>query len=239
MIKNRSRINRNLSLEIFYQEQFNYLSFTIFSWIISLRQWNLAFSNYIKNLNDHIYNFLHSRSYINLLPEEIVHLMKYYINLWNCISREINLNRDVNRNITKWAWCLLAEDIDAILSNSHEERHDAINERAFFIIRFSQLNDDEWFITQYAKIIHFFVHKFRESEEMLTYIQIYHFIDHSLEWSCIQENKIIRLNREGLKEIMSITALNEGIEIMKRADKEYLIVRRRILFDEKEENISQ
>ena len=73
---------------------------------------------------------------------------------------------------------------------------------------------------------------------MLAYVQTYRFIDHSLEWNCIQENKIIRLDREGPMEVISVTALDEGIGIMKREEKEYLIVRRRILFDDDEEEIS-
>jgi len=107
------------------------------------------------------------------------------------------------------------------------------------VVRLSQLNDDGQPITQYAKVIHFFVHEFRESEEMLAYVQTYQFTDHSREWGCAQENKIIRLNREGPMEVVSVTALDEGIGIMKRADKEYLIVRRRILFDGEEEDTSQ
>ena len=40
-------------------------------------------------------------------------------------------------------------------------------------------------------------------------------------------------------EAVSVSALDEGIGIMKRADKEYLIVRRRILFDAEEDGRSQ
>ena len=74
---------------------------------------------------------------------------------------------------------------------------------------------------------------------MLVYIQTYHFTDHSLELDCIQEKQIIRLNREEPKEIVCVTALDEGIGIMKRTDKEYLILRRRTLFDEEQEEASQ
>jgi len=74
---------------------------------------------------------------------------------------------------------------------------------------------------------------------MLAYVQTYHFTDHSLELGCTQEKQIIRLNREGPKEVVSVTALDEGIGIMKRADKEYLIVRRRTQFDEEQEDTSQ
>jgi len=66
---------------------------------------------------------------------------------------------------------------------------------------------------------------------MLAYIQIYHFTDYSLQWGCAQKNKIIRLTREGSMEVISVTALDEGIGIMKVVDTSYLIVRRRILFD--------
>ena len=38
--------------------------------------------------------------------------------------------------------------------------------------------------------------------------------------------------------IVFITALDEDIEIMKRVDKKYLIIRRWILFDDEEEDIS-
>lgn len=133
----------------------------------------------------------------------------------------------------------MIEDIDSVSSISHEKQHDAVNGWISSIIRFSQLNNDGQSITQYAKIIYFFVHKFRDVERMLIYIQIYHFIDHSREWGCIQENKIIRLNREGTREIMSIIALDEDIGIMKTADKEYLIIRRGILFDVEEDDTSQ
>ena len=190
-------------------------------------------------MDDRTYSFLHPRSYANLLPEETIHLVKYYANLLNCTPREIDPNGDINRNITKWARCLLAGDVDAVSSNSHEGRRDAVNGRASSVVRLSQLNDDGQPITQYAKVIHFFVHEFRESEEMLAYVQTYQFTDHSREWGCAQENKIIRLNREGPMEVVSVTALDEGIGIMKRADKEYLIVRRRILFDGEEEDTSQ
>jgi len=74
---------------------------------------------------------------------------------------------------------------------------------------------------------------------MLAYVQTYHFADHSHRLGCTQENKIIRLNNEGPREVMSVTALDEGIGVMKRADKEYLIVRRRIPFDDEEEHTSQ
>ena len=73
---------------------------------------------------------------------------------------------------------------------------------------------------------------------MLAYVQTYRVSDHSLEWGCAQENKIIRVNRDGSKEVVSVTALDEGIGIMKRADKEYLMVRRRIIFDSEEGDTS-
>ena len=73
---------------------------------------------------------------------------------------------------------------------------------------------------------------------MLAYVRIYHFTDQSHELGCAQENKIIRLTREGPLEVMSVSALDEGIGIMKRADKEYFIVRRRILLDDEKNNRS-
>src|SRR6266496_5354232 len=164
-----------------------------------------------------MYSFLHPQSYANLLPEETIHLVRYYTNLLNCTLWEINLNGDVNRNITKWAWCLLAGDVDGVSSNSHEKQRDMVNGWASSVVRLSQLNDDGQLITQYVKVIHFFIHKFQESEEMLAYVQTYHFADHSSEWGCAQENKIIWLNREGPMEVMSVTVLDEGIGIMKRA----------------------
>jgi Transposase family tnp2 len=239
MVKNRSNANRNLSLGILYQEQLNHLPFATPSWTMWPWQRNIASPNFTKDLDGRTYSFLHPRSYAYLLPEETVQLVRYYANLLNCTPREINLNEDVNRNITKWARCLLAGDVDAVSSSSYEGRRDAVNGRASSVVRLSQLNDDGQPITQYAKVIHFFVHKFRESEEMLAYVQIYRFADHSSEWGCAQENKIIRLIREGPMEVMSVTALDEGIGIMKREEKEYLIVRRRILFDDEEEDTSQ
>jgi hypothetical protein len=153
--------------------------------------------------------------------------VKYYANLLNCTSREIN--RGINRDITKWACCLLAGDVDVVSSNSYEERRAIVNGRASSV-RLSQLNDDGQSITQYVKVIYFFVHKFRGVKGMLAYVRIYHFIDQSYELDYAQENKIIRLTREGPLEVVSVSALVEGIGIMKRADKEYVIVRRRILF---------
>ena len=67
---------------------------------------------------------------------------------------------------------------------------------------------------------------------MLVYVQIYHSTDHSLQRGCAQKNKIIRLTREGSMEVISVTALDEGVGIMKVADTSYLIVRRQILFDD-------
>ena len=74
---------------------------------------------------------------------------------------------------------------------------------------------------------------------MLAYVRIYHFIDQSRELGCAQENKIIRLTREGPMEVVSVSALDEGAGILKRTDKEYLIVRSRILFDAEEDDRSQ
>lgn len=174
-------------------------------------------------------SFLHPRRDTNLTPEETVHVVRYYANLLDCAPREIG---NINRTITAWARCRLAEDVDAVSSSEYERRRDAVNERTSSVVQLSQRNNDGNLITQYAKVIHFFVHKFRGSEETLAYIQTYHFTDHSLELGCTQEKQIIRLNREGPKEVVCITALDEGIGIMKRADKEYLILRRRTLSDE-------
>ena len=69
-------------------------------------------------------------------------------------------------------------------------------------------------------------------ERMLAYVKIYHFTDYSLQWGCTQKNKIIQLTREGSMEVISVTALDEGIGIMKVGDTSYLIHRRRILFDD-------
>jgi len=239
MVKNRSKANRNLSLGILYQEQFNHLPFATPSWTIPSVRRNLASPNYTKDLDGHIYSFLHPRIYNELSPEETTHLVKYYANGHNCTRREIDPNGGINRDITKWAHCLLAGDIDSVSSTSHEGQRDLANGRASSVVRLSQLNNDGQPITQYAKVIYFFVHKFRDVEGMLAYIQTYHFTDHSREWGCAQENKIIRLNREGSREVVSVSALDEGIGIMKSADKEYLIVRRRILFDTEEDNTLQ
>ena len=226
--------NRNLSLGILYQEQLNHLPFATPSWTIPPLRRNLASPNYTKDLNGHTYSFLHPRIYDKLLPEETTHLVKYYANLLNCTQREIDPNGDINTHITKWARCLLSGDIDAVSSNSHEGRRDAVNGRASSVVRLSQLNDDGQPITQYAKVIYFFVHKFRDVEGMLAYVQTYHFTDHSREWGYAQENKIIGLTREGSMEVMSVSALDEGIGIMKTADKEFLIIRR-ILFHAEED----
>jgi hypothetical protein len=40
----------------------------------------------------------------------------------------MNPNGDINTNITKWARCRLAGDVDAVSSNWNECRRDAINE---------------------------------------------------------------------------------------------------------------
>ena len=55
---------------------------------------------------------------------------------------------------------------------------------------------------------------------MLAYVQTYHFTDQSLELGSTQEQQIIWINREGPKEVVSVTALDEGIGIMKKEDKE-------------------
>src|SRR5437667_6003099 len=108
MVKNRSKANRNLSLRILYQEQFNHLPFATRSWQLQQQRQNLTSPNYTKDIDGHTYSFLHPRIYDKLLPEETTHLVKYYANLLNCTTREID--RDINSDITKWARCLLAWD---------------------------------------------------------------------------------------------------------------------------------
>src|SRR5204862_3640923 len=151
MVKNA---NQNLSLGILYQEQLNHLPFATPSWTIPPLRRNLASPNYTKDLNGHTYSFLHPRIYNKLSPEETTHLTKYYANHLNCTSREINPNSNINRDITKWACCLLAGDIDSVSSTSYEEQWDAVNGWASSVVRLSQLNNDGQLITQYAKVIY-------------------------------------------------------------------------------------
>jgi Transposase family tnp2 len=233
MVKNRSRANRNLSLAILYQEQFNHLPFATPSWTIPQFHSSLANPHYTEDFNGHEYSFLHPRVDDMLLPEETTHLVRYYANLLGCTPREINLNDDIDSEIVKWGRCLLTGDVDGVSCEWNEKRRGLANGRTSSVVQLSQLNDNEESITQYAKVIHFFVHEFRDVKQMLAYIQIYHFTDYSAQCGCSQENKIIRLNRLGSKEVVSVTALDEGIGIMEVAEKSYLIVRRRIMFDDK------
>jgi hypothetical protein len=87
-----------------------------------------------------------------------------------------------------------------------------------------------------VKVIYFLVHKFLDVEGMLAYVQTYHFMDHSRERGCAQENKP---NYSAQRKIDGASALDEGVGIMKTVDKEYLIVRGQILFDAEEDNTSQ
>src|SRR5437667_9134820 len=232
MVKNRSMSNRNLSLAILYREQFNHLPFATPSWTIPSFRLTPAYPHYTQGLDGHTYSFLHPRCDDKLSPEEATHLVRYYANLLQCTRQEINLSGDFNCEIIKWARCLLTGDVDGISCQWNESRRESANDRASSVVRLSQLSDDGQSITQYAKVIHFFLHNFRGVERMLAYVQIYHFTDYSLQWRCAQKNKIIRLTREGSMEVISVTALDEGIGIMKVADTSYLIVRRRILFDD-------
>ena len=92
--------------------------------------------------------------------------------------REIS---DTNEDITRRRRCLLSGDVDAVLSDSYEERRVAVNGRSSSIVRLSQLSDDGHPLRNIRKVIHFFVTKFRGVEGMLAYVRIYHFTDQSRE----------------------------------------------------------
>jgi hypothetical protein len=172
MVKNQSMANRNLSLAILYREQFNHLPFATPSWAIPPVQGPLASPHYTQDLDGHKYSFLHPRRDGILSPDEASHLVRYYANIFGCTQREINLNDEFNWEIVKWARCLLTGDADSISCQWRDLQRDSGNERASYIVRLSQLNNDGGSITQYAKVIHFFVHKFRDVERMLAYVQI-------------------------------------------------------------------
>lgn len=112
--------------------------------------------------------------------------------------------------------------MDGVLSDRNDSRRDLVVSRTSSVVRLSQQDHDGRSIVQFGKVIHFFVYKFRDTERMLAYIQIYNVADFS------QRSKILRLTKEGSKEIVDVSAIEEGIEIMKDSGMSYLLVRRRM-----------
>ena len=131
---------------------------------------------------------------------------------------------------------MLAGDSDSISSEWLELHRNSPDTRSSFTVRISQLNDDRQAITRYAKVIYFFVHEFQSTERMLAYVQIYYTRDISLLAGCTQDNKIIRHERSGALEVLEVTAIDEGVGIMKVAERQYIIVRRRMLLDIEEDD---
>jgi Transposase family tnp2 len=228
MVKSRVFSNRNLSLAILYKEQFNHLSYATPSWTMPPHQPNPVLPRYVKDIEGHIYSFLHPRIHHTLSPQESTHLVRYYANLFQCTTAEINLNHDFDEEIIKWGRCLLTGDVDGVSSEWNDLRRDLSMSRTSSVVRLSQQDDNGQPITQFGKVIHFFIHKFRDTERMLAYIQIYRTTDLSLRYGCSQINKILQLNRVGSNEVVGVTAIDEGIGIMKNAGISYLLVRRRM-----------
>jgi len=231
MVHNRSQANRNLSLGILYREQYNHLHFATPLWIPFELQSKHESHNYTSDIDGHTYSFLSPRQNDTLSPEEITCLARYYANLLGTYPTDISCNDDFSAGITKWGRCRLGGDADHVSSEWMELRRDFHNARSSSMVRLSQLNDNMERITQFAKVVHFFVHSFQGTPRMLVYVRIYHARDCSFQAGCIQNNKIIRVERLGPLEVMCVTAIDEGIGVLNVANKQYLIVRREMLLD--------
>ena len=137
--KNRSLANRNLSLAILYQEQYNHLPFAISSYQHSSKERNLSFTNQIISYS---YSFFCPQKLYGLSRHETSHLVVYYANLFDCTTAEIARDH-FDPNITKYARCLLANDIDGISSEWHEScRNMMMSTRISFVVCFSQKGDE-------------------------------------------------------------------------------------------------
>ena len=188
--KNRSLANRNLSLAILYQEQYNHLPFATSSYRHPSKERNLSFTNQI---DGHSYSFFRPQKLHGLSQHETSHLVVYYTNLFDCTTTEIGRDH-FDPNITKYAHCLLANDSDGISSEWYESRRSMVmSTRISSVVCFSQKGDGGGLVRQYGRVQCFFLHEYRNSKRMLAYIQIYRGKDRSVEWGYTQEGKIIEL----------------------------------------------
>jgi hypothetical protein len=128
-------------------------------------------------------------------------LVRYYANLFKCPESEISLDADFDTEIMKWRRCELAGDVDRISSEWNDMRRESVVSRASSVVRLSQQDDYGRHVTQFGKVIHFFVHKFRDTERMLAYVQIYHASDLSLPLGCSQEIRFFGSTEMGLKKL--------------------------------------
>src|SRR5271155_1148488 len=105
---------------------------------------------------------------------------------------EIIKNQHFHLSISGNSNIRIFEDKSMIRFDESRETYDSTNPR--FGIEYSNIrirsnkNAVHW---QYAKVIPFFVYKFRGNEEMLAYVQTYHCIDRSYELGCTQKKQII------------------------------------------------
>src|SRR5205814_3464023 len=145
--KNRSLANRNLSLAILYQEQYNHLPFATSSYRhCPLKEKNLEFTNQI---DGHSYSFFRPQKLHELSRHVTSHLVVYYANLFDRTTAEIDHDH-FDPNITKYARCLLANDIDGISSEWYESRRNmVVSTRISSVMCFSQKGDEGGLVRQY------------------------------------------------------------------------------------------
>ena len=83
--------------------------------------------------------------------------------------------------------------------------------------------DDNELLTVYGRVLYFFLHEFQECMRMLAYLQCFRVKDHSPVAD--RRQKVVELERLTRREVICVTAIDEGIGIMTSAGRQYLINR--------------
>jgi hypothetical protein len=223
-VKCRVSANRNLALGILHEDRLNHLPFACqFAEQRTIRN-PISFTSII---DDREFKLLHTRRCDTLSVSEATRLADCYASTSQDRRADILRDPAFSREIIKWGRCRIAGDTQHISSSWYASSRRKGRMASFVrCARHSHHNRHNRIIVFYGQVIFFFTHEAQGKTQAFAYLQKYRHTDHSLETSHGQGSRVVEMKREGAKEVVWISDIQDMVGVMISRGKQYVLNRR-------------